>query len=199
MPALHSTITYTHTIDQHIRELSIWVERGLRDPESRQLAVKIVSGTVDSIKYDRATGEEYEAITAWGKNFRAPGGDLCKPKDPVCEIEKIWDFLVLNFRYVYDSVQLEIFATLQRSLEAGGGDCDDACIAFATLFKCLGFHVGARVIATKADPKEWVHIYPLVGLPKDDPSQWIPLDITVEGALPGWEYGGIAKYKDFLL
>jgi hypothetical protein len=55
----------------------------------------------------------------------------------------------------------------------------------------------ARVIATQEDPDNYVHIYPLVGLSKDDPQRWIPLDLTVAGAKPGWEYPNIAQYRDY--
>jgi hypothetical protein len=37
----------------------------------------------------------------------------------------------------------------------------------------------------------------MVGCPKDKPKQWIPLDITVNGAYPGWQYEGIGKTRDY--
>lgn len=78
-------------------------------------------------------------------------------------------------------------------------NCDDAAIAFATLLGSIGFRVLGRVISTSKDPNAWVHIYPLVGVPKEDPKQWIPLDITVEGSTPGWEYEDIGQYVDYVL
>ena len=34
-------------------------------------------------------------------------------------------------------------------------------------------------------------------MPKDDPEQWVALDMTVEGADIGWEYPQIANHADF--
>ncbi len=171
------------------------VERGLADGEARQLAVRIVSGKFEQTR-DR-NGNLVETVRGWGKNYLAPPGEVCKSRDAECEIEKIWDFLVLNCRYVYDTLDRDVYATLRESLDAGGGDCDDGDIGFATLLGHLGFHVKARVISELGAPEEPVHTYPLVGLPKDNPSKWVPLDMTVPGALPGWEYPDRAKVWDF--
>jgi len=95
--------------------------------------------------------------------------------------------------------EIDTFATARESLLAGGGDCDDATILIAALAGFVGFRAVARVISTQDNPKQWVHIYPLIGISKDDPKQWIPLDVTVEGAAPGWEYESIANYRDYTL
>jgi hypothetical protein len=75
--------------------------------------------------------------------------------------------------------------------------CDDLDIVFEALLHLIGFPTKARVVSVNAAPSEWVHVYPLVGLPKDNPDLWVPLDCTVTGAEPGWEYEDIAKRKDF--
>lgn len=190
---------YTTTdLDSHVALIKGQVDKSLDDGETRKLAVQLVSGAFDTVR-SRHSGADEPVVTAWGKQFRAPEGPICKPRDYYCEIEKVWDFIVLNLRYVYDPTNIDTFVTLKESLLAGGLDCDDATIAFAALFGAIGFHVIGRVISTKAAPNKWVHIYPLVGLEKDDPKTWIPLDMTVDGAIPGWEYDGIAKTRDYLL
>ena len=78
-------------------------------------------------------------------------------------------------------------------------NCDDMTIAFATLLGSIGYTVVGRVIATRDDPKNWAHIFPLVGVPKNDPKKWVPLDATVPGVYPGWSYPDVAKYEDFML
>lgn len=187
----------SYDLDQHVGFIQRQVNKSIRDGESRQLAVKIVSGTYDRA-YDRK-GKEQAVVRAFGRQFLAPPGDICPPRNEECEIERIWDFMVLNFRYVYDPAAVDTFATLKESLLAGGGDCDDATIAFATLLGSVGFPVLGRVISTKDDPKTWVHIYPMVGLPKDNPKHYVPLDITVEGVPPGWEFPNIANHRDYQL
>jgi hypothetical protein len=195
----HPTMRVGHRkardLEQMVKLIREQVERGLADGEARQLAVRIVSGRTERGR-DRA-GDVQEYIRGFGRNYLAPPGPVCRSRDEQCEIEKVWDFLVLNVRYVYDTLDRDVYATLKESLDAGGGDCDDGAIAFATLLGHLGFHVQARVISERANPEEPVHVYPLVGLPKDDPTAWVPLDMTVPGALPGWEYPDRAKIWDF--
>lgn len=186
-------------LDAHVKLIKKQLDKSMRDAEVRQLAVKITSGSFDVAK-DPRTGEQVSVVTAWGKKFRAPKtGHRIKARNEWAEVIAIWDFVVLNCRYVYDPTDTDTFTTVEHTLDAGGLDCDDATILFAALLKSIGFHMGARVIATSKDPDTWVHIYPLVGLPKDDPSKWVALDMTVLGATPGWEYRDISKHKDYRL
>lgn len=195
---LESAMYTTKDIDQHIGLLSKQVEKSLRDPETRQLAVKIVSGSFD-YQRDPRTGREVAVVRAWGKSFIAPPGETCPPRSDECEVEACWDFVCLNVRYVYDITDVDTFATAKATLDAGGGDCDDGCILFASLLKALGFTVAARVIATKDNPSEWIHVYSMCGIPKDNPQKFVPLDWTVSGKYPGWEFGGIAATRDYIL
>ncbi len=185
-------------LDVHVGYIRDQVERSIEEGGGRNLAVKIVSGSYDWV-YDPRTQDSVQVVQQWGRSFLAPPGGACAPRDEQCEIERIWDFMVLNVRYVFDPPAVDTFATLKETLFAGGGDCDDATIAFATLLGSIGFHVIGRVISEKGAPNQWVHIYPMVGLPKEDPREWMPLDATVEGATPGWEYPNIARRKDYLL
>lgn len=193
----------TTTLDQHVAIIKQQLDKSVRDPEVRQLAIKVVS---DQVSYRRVGRLEGPYIEAWHRWFYDPAAELdaCKPRDAKCEVVKIWNFLCApdptgkpNFRYVYDTHNIDVFATTEYSMKAGGGDCDDAVIVFGSLLKSLGFEVIARVVSTTAAPEEWVHIYPLVGLPKDSPDTWIALDCTVTGARPGWQYPEIAKYRDY--
>lgn len=189
---------YTRNLDEHMRLIRRQVERSIRDPSTRQLAVKIVSGAFEWRRNPR-TGQQAPYIKEWGRYFFAPVQEVCPPRDEECEIVRIWDFTILNFRYVYDPDQIDLFATVKQSLDAGGGDCDDATILMGSLLRSIGFKVKARVIATQENPGDWAHVYPIVGMPKDSPEEWLPLDMTVTGALPGWEYPDIASYQDFNL
>lgn len=183
-------------LDVHVEHIQRLVAKGLRDGDSRRLAVKIVSGRFETIHHK---GRDLQVVTAWGKKFLAPPGKVCVTQDDICEIERIWDFVVLNLRYVYDTTGIDVFCTLQESLIAGGADCDDLTIAFATLLGSIGFHVVGRVISLPDDPKAWAHIFAVVGVPKDNPRKWIALDASVQGATPGWVYPHIAKFVDYPL
>lgn len=187
--------TRARDLDHMIRLIRGQVERGLSDGEARQLAVRIVSGKSERTR--GRDGELVETVRGFGKNYLAPPGPICAAKDEACEVEKVWDFVVLNIRYVYDTLDRDVYATLKEALDAGGEDCDGLTIAFATLLGHLGFHVKARVISERPAPDEPVHVYPMVGLAKDNPTEWVPLDATVAGALPGWQYPDRAKVWDF--
>jgi|SRR5882672_9228266 len=191
----HGYSTNLNVVAGKIKEL---VDKGIRDGEARQLAVKIVSGSFDWVQ-DRRTGKDVQVVSGYGKLFLAPPGPICKARDERCEIERVWDFMVSNVRYVYDPKPVDTFCTLRQTLLAGGADCDDCTIAFATLLGCLGFSVMGRIISKNTSPNVWEHIYPMVGLTKDKPEQWVPLDMTVEGAVPGWEYDQIGQFRDYLL
>ena len=201
MPAARRTpqqLSSSPDIDHHVALIQRMVAKSMKDGETRQLAVRIVSGAFDYVQ-DPATGQDVAVVEGYGRNFRAPTGPPCASRDERCEVDKMWDFVVLNFRYVYDPAEVDTFATARESLLAGGGDCDDAVILFSALLGMIGFRMVGRVISTKADPETWVHIYPLVGMTKDDPSTWLPLDMTVEGATPGWEYEEIANSRDYVM
>jgi hypothetical protein len=188
----------THNIDQHVGLIAKQVRKSLADAETRQLAVKIVSGKVE-YRSAKPGGSKVPMVEAWGQWFEVPEENLkpCPPRNDLCEVELIWNFVVKNCRYVFDTTDVDVFTTAEQTLKAGGGDCDDATVLFAALLKSVGFYVRARVISTPDNPDEWVHIYPLVGMPKSSPSHWLPLDCTVTGALPGWEYESIAKTRDY--
>ena len=188
--------TSTGNITEHVALIHKQVEKSLLDPELRQLVVKIVSGSFEW-KANPRSGKQEPFIVAWGKSFVAPPELPCEPRDAECELAKVWNFVVLNVRYVYDPVTIDTFATAKETLLAGGGDCDDLDIVFEAMLNLIGFSTKARVVSINSNPNEWVHVYPLAGLPKDSPSEWVPLDSTVTGAEPGWEYPDIAKRKDF--
>ena len=109
----------TANLDEHIGLIKRQVDRSLQDPEIRQLAVKLVSARFDYMKHPRS-GRTVPYITAWGERFLVPDKDVCDPRDSRCEVERIWDFTVLNVRYVYDPDEIDFFATAKATLEAGG-------------------------------------------------------------------------------
>lgn len=195
----------SRSIEEHVAYIIKTKNKGRRDPEVRSLAVKIVSSSY-VWKVDPRTGKQAPFIKAWNKWFAAENSDICPPRDDMCEIVKVWNFVVRNFRYVYDPASVDSFSTIKVSLEDGGGDCDDATIVFANLLEEIGFYMGCRVITTPDEPENWVHIYPLVALPKgtgapggDEPDRWMPLDVTVKGYQPGEEWPEISKQIDIYM
>lgn len=191
--------TGSRNLDEHVALIQESIVKSRRDPELRVLAMKIVNARYEYETHPR-TGRAVPVIKAWGKRFRAPTRPQCAPRDETCEIERIWEFVVLNVRYVYDSPDFDDFATAQATLEMGGGDCDDFTILFCSLLNEVGFRCAARVIGTNASGGEWEHVYPMAGIcPKGKPERYVPLDATVRGSVPGWQYDDVRRYRDYPL
>lgn len=186
-------------IEDHMSLIKRQVDRSLKDPETRRLAVKIVGGNADGVVVE--DGQEIPIVNAWGIGLYLPamGQADCPGKDAVCEIESIWNFVVANVRYVLDPDGYDLFCTVEKTLDAGAGDCDDMVICFGALLRALGFqNVFARVVST--DGERFVHVYTMVGLPKSGRAKkMISLDPTVKGAVPGWEYRKITHRMDYKL
>lgn len=196
MTAVKFGISYN--LDEHVDMIQRQVDRSLRDPETRKLAVQIVSGNYDWVQHPQS-GRSIPVVTAYGRQFEVVDEE-CPPRDELCEAYLLWEFLVKNVRYVYDPEEIDTFATLRETLLMGGGDCDDMVIALGTLAKSIGFKAIGRVVSTNDAPDDWVHIYPLLGVnTKADPSEWVPMDATVSGAKPGWQYPDIANHRDYML
>lgn len=135
---------------------------------------------------------------------RAITGD-CESRDDRCEVEAIYNAvkhgtdkvpgLTTGLRYVSDprgtpDYYASAKATL-RECRAGAcaGDCDEHAVLVATLCAALGYKVGVRAWGKRKD--EYVHVYPVVALPKKGP--WPAsyagdgMDTTVPEASVGWQ------------
>jgi hypothetical protein len=183
-----------NSLDAHVRMIKRQIDRSMADPETIQLARRLVTGRFD-YQFDPSSNSTVPVVRAWGLYYRAPQNGPCKPRDAMCEVVAIWNFIVLNLRYTFDPVEPDTFSTVQESLESGGGDCDDSSVMFAALLKSVGFTVILRVISV--DGKSWEHIYPVVGVPHDKPKTWVPLDCTVANVPLGWEFEAAKAYRDF--
>jgi hypothetical protein len=185
------------SLEKHVALMKRQVKRSMDDPETIQLANRIVSNRYDYV-VDPQTNKQVVAVRGWGDYYRAPTTPACKARDTACEIVKLWDFAVLNLRYTYDPADTDTFRTVKESLSGGGVDCDDYVIFFAAMLGAIGFtSVGARVISE--DGNAWGHVYTLVGCPHASPQRWIALDPTVQGVQPGWEYPSPKARRDFEL
>ena len=182
-------------LDGHMALVRRAVDRSCMDPETVQLAGKIVSNTVNYVEHPK-TGRREGVIVAWGDRFWPSGLPTCPPKDDACELRAIWAFLVKNIRYVYDPEHADTFKTLKQTLHARAGDCDDIAIAFCALARSVGFQsCYARVISMSGET--WEHVYPMIGCPKDRPKVHIPFELTVAGFQVGQEVRGFAAHRDF--
>jgi hypothetical protein len=173
------------------------VQLSLDDPETRSLAVAITSGAFDRTP-DPVTGQLLPVIPFHGRIYRGArdwrsARTVCRARDELCELTAIWNFWVLNVRYLQDTLGQDTYQTLRATLEAGGGDCDDFTIGMAALAGAVGFESVASVISL--DGRQWAHVYPVIKTKRG----WVALDATEAGKKPGWEYPRPAARQNFVL
>jgi len=161
-----------NTIDERVAHIVALAVKGSTDPAIRQ-----------------------HALTAVRQRC---GDGWCTPEgDGDAEIRAVFAYLKQHYRYVHDPSGRDWFQHPVRTLELGGGDCDDAASLVAAMMASIGYQTKLRVIRTHNAPT-WNHIYTLVGLPANKPSRWIPIDLTVDKPV-GWEapMRVIAQIRDF--
>jgi hypothetical protein len=120
----------------------------------------------------------------------------CPPRNDLCELKAAFDFMSMNVRYTGDIAGKDTFQSALRTLQYGGGDCDDGAILGAVLTAENGFFSKARI--TSNTGATWDHIYLLTGVPKHNPRDWIAFDWTL-GPNRFRSEPPRAKYEDFWL
>ena len=123
--------------------------------------------------------------------------DGCPPRDDMCELRAIFDFIVRNIRYTGDIAGKDTFQTALRTMQYGGGDCDDHSVLAAVLAMENGFTCKWRI--TSNTGASWDHIYCMAAIPKLRPGgRWIALDTTM-GAGKFNRQPPQAKHRDFMV
>lgn len=170
-PGTASVKTYeVKNLDDRIRYIARMARKGRLDPRMREFTVKLVS--------------------------RRCGGSWCTPeKNWRAEADAVFKELRQRYyRYVRDTYGVDLYQHPKRTLQFGGGDCDDATILMAAALGAIGFKVKARVIQT-VDADDWNHIYALVEIPAaggaagregGSGATWVPYDLSMDKP-PGWE------------
>jgi hypothetical protein len=161
-------------IEQRLAEIQKKVRSSVQDPEMRKIALQVTS--------------------------------RCPERDGLCEAQAIYNYVKRKVRYTGDVAPIiwedgnvegiDLYQSARRTLEFGGGDCDDQAILNSTLLSLNGITPILRVVRQKGD-NDWSHIYAGGLLPKGTGNRFIALDTT----LPGIDRFGIelpvAKIKDF--
>lgn len=157
----------------------VWTS--VQNPQMRQLALAI-------------TGNGTRTVQVHDRTFQVQGAN-CPARDGECETRAIYEWVKKNVRYTGDVAPVkmgskgpvegvDLYQSADRSIQFGGGDCDDAAGVNATLLALNGIQAKLRVTAPTR-LAEWAHIFSLAGLPKNKPTKWVAVDTT----LPGNYYG----------
>lgn len=122
---------------------------------------------------------------------------VCVARDDMCELNAIYSFVKQNVRYTGDITRKDTYQNPFRTLQIGGGDCDDHVGLVCVLAMENGFEMKIRV--TSNTGATWDHIFALAGLPKHDPEpkRWVVLDTTLPGANKFNVHAPAKRYKDF--
>jgi transglutaminase-like putative cysteine protease len=146
-------------IEQRLATIQDLVHRSVQDPEMRKLALKITA--------------------------------RCPERDGLCESEAIYNYVKSKVRYTGDVAPIamgaggavegiDLYQSARRTLEFGGGDCDDQSILVSTLLALNGITPRLRVVKQSKN-EDWSHIYPVAMLPKFSPGKAVALDTTLPG------------------
>ena len=129
---------------------------------------------------------------------RTNGGWAVAEHDDMGELKAIYNHVRQNVRYTGDAHKLDTFRRPARTLQLGIGDCDDAATVVGAMASAAGYQVGLRVVETGSNT-DWNHVYNVVGLPRTNPTRWVPIDATMDKGV-GWEVSGpqVNKVKTFL-
>lgn len=172
-PPLRASIHRVNSIGARVKHIVGQIQKSRQDPDVRAFAVKAVSKKRGNGRFALAE-RDYEG------ELKAVFGDIRK-----------------NVRYVRDGHKLDTFQSARRTLEFGGGDCDDYTITMGSALQSIGYPVKLRIVQTKG-AQDFNHIFLLAGLPPRAPTKWVPLDASVDKPA-GWHppRGMLAKIKDY--
>jgi hypothetical protein len=153
-------------IEERVASIQDLVWKGVQDPRMRKLALQITKH--------------------------------CPERDGLCETKAVFDYVKKHVRYTGDVAPVkmgrngpiegvDLFQAGKRTLEFGGGDCDDHSTLISTLLALNGIMPRLRVTAQTRNGED-SHIYAIAGLPKENPGKWVALDTTLPGHKFGVEY-----------
>ncbi len=141
----------------------------------------------------------------------------CKARDGKCEAQAIYRWIKKNIRYTGDigphkiggrngPVEgVDLFQSAARTVEFRGGDCDDHSKLYCTLAAHNGLECrykvtsmsrkGGKSVGSALRQNDYTHIYPVVGLPKQNPRKFVAADTT----LPRGRFGTEAPHGKSLI
>ncbi len=159
-------------IDSRVSYIIDTIKKGRKDPRMRAFAVSAVS--------------------------KKCGNRWCVPeRDWWGEVRQLFGAIRENVRYIRDIHNLDTFQSPSRTLQFGGGDCDDYTITLGSALQSIGYPIKIRIVQSKDSP-DYNHIFLLVGMPPRGPRGWYSLDASMNKPA-GWHPPKemLAKIKDY--
>ena len=104
-------------------------------------------------------------------------------RDTHAELSAIHNYVLENVKYMPDVRDFDTFQRALLTVDYGIGDCDDMTILVGAMAMSVGYPVRLRVTDSSG---QWDHIYAMIGVPQDDPDEWVASDVA-SGQRVGWE------------
>lgn len=108
-------------------------------------------------------------------------------KNWLAEMRAIFFYVRDGIRYALDTWGVEVLQSARVTVTLGYGDCDDKCVALATLLESVG-HPCRFVALGFGEIGQYTHVIVETSLAGETP--WIALDAT-EPVQPGWFPEGV--------
>ncbi len=181
-------------------ERIFWIRKqvfeSIRDPLVLWVARAMVSDCPS-----RDEGCELASLYSKVKNGPIPIPIYDEAKQQVVNVMQVKGGL----RFVEDPLGIDNYPSAGKTLEwlsqgVNGEDCDGHSIFVCSLAMALAYMTG--VVIVSRDGRNYTHIFPVVAVPKLEPTQWISMDTSWPQADLGWwptEAYGIKKMKLFAL
>lgn len=102
------------------------------------------------------------------------------------ELEALYQFVQGRVRYVRDPYGRDIYQGAVDTLDKHKtGDCEDLTILLASMVLTVGYPVAIKLVSVAGEL--WDHIYPLAGMPPEEPKKWVAMDATLSYGRLGQE------------
>mgnify|MGYP001617606107 FL=1 len=109
----------------------------------------------------------------------------CAPeKDARAEATAMFNEVRRRVRYGRDTWGADVYQAPLRTLRMKHGDCASYVVLLGALLRSGGHRVSLAVVQTKR-ARDFDHIFLLVGLPPQNPTEWMALDASVDRPA-GW-------------
>ncbi len=94
------------------------------------------------------------------------------------ELEALYQFIQGRVRYVRDPYGKDTYQGAVDTLDKfKTGDCEDLTILLASMVLTVGYPVALKLASIGGEI--WDHIYPLAGMPPQEPEKWVAMDATL--------------------
>lgn len=159
-----------------------------------------ITQTVNGMRYAvNFTLSTYPALRTKAENLVS----TCQERDEVCEISRVYAYVLSHFRYLPDPRPFEMLKSPEVAdleIETKGafqGDCDDVTMYLCALLSSIGFGMKICVINVRGMGDDYRHVYPKVFIKRTQ--EWLTLEATARNYPMGWEPPNGGRYREYSL